>query len=268
MKTLASLPCALALSLVAGAAQAADLPAPAAVPLPQPMPAPSTPDWRFQATLYGWLTGISGDIGVRDRPPTPVNASFSDVLQNLDGAIMGSFLAQNDRWLILADLVLARLSHDDTFGRHGLIEVDAGLSQTIATGAIGYKLPLGVPNVDIAVTGGVRYVNLSASLNTSIAGIPLALTGSQSEQWLDPTVGLVLQWAITDRWFLNAIADIGGFGAGSQLSSTGYAGLGYKWTSALSSAIGYRYLYEDYENGGFRYNTTMHGPTVSLAWHF
>ena len=250
---------ALAAFIAASAARAADL-----SPLQAPQAQPAS-DWHFQATLYGWLTAIDGDVGVRNRPTTPVSASVAEVLENLDGAVMGSFLAQNDQWLFLGDLVLARLSHA---GHVGFTGTDVDLSQTIATGAIGYKLPLGAPDVDLAVTAGLRYVRLSTDLALSPAGSPLAWSGSQSEQWVDPTVGLTLQWAIDDRWFLNAVADIGGFGVGSKLSSNGYLGLGYLWTPSISTAIGYRYLYEDYQDGGFRYNTTMHGPTVSLGWHF
>lgn len=230
-------------------------------------------DWRFQVTLYGWLTAIDGEIGVRNRPMTPVNASVPEVLDNLDGAMMGSFLAENGQWLFLADLVLARLSHADQIGLYGGGSLDAELSQTIATGAIGHWLPLGASSFDLGITAGLRYMRLSADVALSPAGSPLAWSGSQTQQWIDPTVGLVLQWAIDDRWFLNSTVDIGGFGVGSKLSSNGYLGIGYMWTSSISTAIGYRYLYEDYQGtglgtGSFRYNAVMHGPIASLGWHF
>lgn len=261
---------ALAAFLAAGAARAADRPHGGA---PQPDTARPASDWHFQATFYGWLTAIDGDVGVRNRPMTPVDASLSDVLENLDGAVMGSFLAENGQWLFLGDLVLARLSHDGQIGPHGGGSLDAELSQTIATGAIGHWLPLGASDLDLGITAGLRYVRISADVALSPAGSPLVGSASQTEQWVDPTVGLVLQWAIDDRWFLNAVADIGGFGVGSKLSSNGYVGLGYRWTPSLSTAIGYRYLYEDYEaagigTGSFRYDTVMHGPTFSLGWHF
>lgn len=267
-----SMALALAACVAAGAARAADRPTNGDVLLPATAsPALPASDWRFQATFYGWLTAIDGEVGVRNRPMTPLDASVSDVLENLDGAVMGSFLAENGQWLFLADLVLARLSHSDWIGRGG--DLDAELSQTIATGAIGHWLPLGVPGVDVGVTAGLRYMRLSADLALSSAGTSLAWSGSQTRQWIDPTVGLVLQWAIDERWFLNSIVDIGGFGVGSKLSSNGYAGIGYKWTPSISSAIGYRYLYEDYQGAGldtgtFRYNAVMHGPTFSLGWHF
>lgn len=261
----------LALSLPVGGAQAADLPPVA--PAPAVVAAPPASAWQVQATLYGWATAIDGDVGVGRLPSVPVDATIPDVLKKLDGAVMGSLFARNDQWMLLADLVLARLSHDGHVGTFGGSALDAELSQAIVTGAVGYWLPLGLSNVDIAVTGGLRYMRVSGDLSLTPDVLPLALSGSQSKWWLDPTVGLTVQWHIDERWFMNAIADIGGFGVGSKLSSSGYVGLGYMWTPSLSTAVGYRYLYEDYEStngqgGTFRYNTTMHGPTVSVAWHF
>lgn len=255
-----------------GAAHAADLPPPA-VPQPAPAPVETASDWHFQATMYGWATSIDGNVGVRNLPALPVHVSFPEVLSNLDGALMGSFLASNGQWLVLADLVMAKLSHTDQFGLLGGTSLEAELSQTIASGAVGYWLPLGIPNLDLAVTGGIRYMRVASEISLTPFGLPLTLSRSQSQSWTDPTVGFAAHWAIDARWFVNATADIGGFGVGSKLSSNGYAGVGYMWTSSLSSAIGYRYLYEDFEgpgaNGGsFRYRTTMHGPTMSLAWHF
>ncbi|MFG1477541.1 hypothetical protein V5F53_02605 [Xanthobacter sp. V4C-4] len=256
----------LAILATAGDGRAADL-APAPV-----VQAQAAPLWHFQATAYGWLTAVTGDVGVRNLPPSPVDASILDVLDHLDGALMGTFLASDGRWLFLADLVLAKLTDDQQVGSRGLGSLGSELSQTIATGTIGYWLPLGIPALDLAVTGGLRYVHLSAGVSLGLAGQPLALSGRQGASWYDPTVGLAAHWAISDLWFLNATADIGGFGVGSKLSSNGYVGVGYMWTPSVSTALGYRYLYEDYErnssSGSFRYNATMHGPTVSLAWHF
>ncbi len=260
----------------AGPSHAADLAVVADPTPPAPAAAPavrSPSDWRYQATLYGWLTAIDGNVGVRRLPSVAVDASISDVLRNLDGGLMGSFLARNDQWLVMTDLVLARLSHDGQVGAYGRSALDATISQTIASAAVGYWLPLGMPNVDLGVTAGLRYMRLSSDVTLTPERLPFGYSGSSSAGWLDPTVGFAANWRIDDRWFVNALADIGGFGAGSKLSSSGYLGVGYMWTPSISTAVGYRYLYENYESGNgdggsFRYNTTMHGPTISVAWHF
>ncbi|MFK8253338.1 hypothetical protein [Ancylobacter terrae] len=230
-------------------------------------------DWRYQLSFYVWATSLKGDVGLFTLPTTSVDVPFSDVLEDPDGAVMGSFFANNGTWLLIADLVYAELSHDWTIDAYGGGYLKAGVTQTIATGAVGYMLPSGEPDLDIAVTAGLRYMSLKGSVDFDSYGSLPSVVGSQRKWWIDPTIGLFAQWNMNEKWVVTAIADIGGFGVGSTLSSTGYLGMGYKWTESFSTSLGYRYLYEDYASptsstGSFRYNTTMHGPTLAAAWRF
>ncbi len=255
-------------SVAPGAACAADM---AAAPAVAP-PVPVASDWRVQLTVYGWATALNGDVGVGNMPSASVDVPFSEVLRHLDGALMGSVFIENDRWIVLADLVYAKLSDSQGLPSYGA-GVDVGLTETIATGAVGYKLPTGRSDLDVAFTAGARYVNLKATVGLNVYGTAANLSASARQSWIDPTVGVFAHWTVSDKWFVNAIADIGGFGVGSTVSSTGYLGVGYLWTDSFSTALGYRYLYENYEGPGlragtFRYDTTMHGPTVAFAWRF
>ena len=66
-------------------------------------------------------------------------------------------------------------------------------------------------------------------------------------------------------------ADAGGFGAGSKLSLNGQVYLGYRTTLLGHNSIlrvGYRALYQDYENGGFRWDVTQYGPVVGVSMQF
>ena len=58
------------------------------------------------------------------------------------------------------------------------------------------------------------------------------------------------------------------FWGGLQLTAQGFLAVGYNWTETISTAIGYRAIYTDYDNDGFVYNTTMHGLFTSVAFHF
>lgn len=243
------------------------------VPVARPPAAEDARDWKFQLTLYGWATALNGDIGVRNLPTTRVDASFFDVLENLDGAAMGSAMANNGEWLFLADVVFAKLSAARSSGAFGGSRVSADLTQTIVTGAVGHMLPTGRSDFDFAITGGVRYMSMDGSMSFKAGALPAKLSRSQRQWWVDPTIGFYARRQLDEMWFVSAIADIGGFGVGSKLSSTGYLGVGRMWNESVSTSLGYRYLYEDYEGPGaktgrFRYNTTMHGPTLALAWHF
>lgn len=224
--------------------------------------------WTFQATAYGWATALDGKTGVRNLPPVDVDVSAWDVLRNLDGALMGSFLAKNDDWILLTDLIYANLSAGGTFGPNDA-RVDVGLTQIIASGLVGYRLPFGLPeNVELSATVGFRYQHLKAEVDISPALFPIEISREGTKDWIDPTIGLVLQYQINDKWFLNVIADVGGFGVSSKFTAQGFASLGYMWTPSISSAIGYRAIYTDYEDGGFVYDVTQHGVFTSIAYHF
>lgn len=259
--------------LWASGAAAALLAGGAAITPARAADAASAGDWKFQTTLYVWATSLSGDVGVRNLPAASVDVPFSDVLRNTDGALMGAFVANNGKWLFLADLVYAKLSDTQSVGTYGGSRLDATITQTIASGAVGYLLPTGRPDFDLALTAGARYASIKSSMTFDPNGPLKSISGNQRKSWVDPTVGFASHFAISDKWFADAVADIGGFDVGSRISSSGYAGVGYNWTPSLSTSLGYRYLYENYEDSGnstgtFRYKTTMHGPTVALSWRF
>lgn len=251
-------------------ARAADLSPAAPAPVPQ---VPATSSWEFEFALYGWATGIDGNVGVRRWPTFPVDASFSDVVSHLDGAFMGTFLAKKDNWTLLGDIIWSRLSADKSLDWQGLPELSVTQKLFIASGVAGYRLPVGGPGFDLSATAGFRYQKLTFNTTLSSPLVPFSYSGSDVKDWLDPVFGLLLQYRINDKWFVNALADIGGFGVGSKLTSQGFVSVGYNWTAAWSTALGYRALYTDYQSvtgpsSDFRYNTTIHGPFLSVAYHF
>ncbi|MEP9348112.1 hypothetical protein [Xanthobacter sp. KR7-225] len=246
-------------------ARAADLSTP-------PMPAAPPSGWEFQATLYGWGTSLTGDIGVRALPAVPIDVSFGDLLSNLDGALMGDFLAKNGDWTLLADVFWSKISADKALGAGGP-QLDFSQRLLVLQAIAGYRLPVGPDNFDLSATAGFRYQKLTAETTITPAGFPAGVSSTYVKDWLDPVFGLVLQYQINERWFVNALADVGGFGLGSKLTSQGFVALGYNWNKSWSTAIGYRALYTDYESitgprSNFRYDTTMHGPMFSIGYHF
>lgn len=230
---------------------------------------PVAPGWKFQATLYGWATALNGRVGVRGLPPQDLDVSAWDAIENLNGAVMASFLARNDDWLLLADVVYARLDADKVFGPRKNLKADATMRQFIGSGVAGYRLPVGLPeNVALSGTVGFRYQYLDTKIRLSSKVRPGSVSRSGSENWIDPTIGLSLQWAIDEKWFVNGLVDIGGFDVGSQLTAQGFGSVGYRWTPSISSALGYRAIYTDYKNGGVVYDVTQYGVFASIGYHF
>jgi hypothetical protein len=162
-------------------------------------PAPVPTGWAFQATFYGWLTSLDGKVGVRNLPPAKVNASFGDILENLDGALMGSFLAKNGDWMILADLVWSQLSDNATLKVGNAPTLKFKQDLLIASAIAGYRLPLGNPDLDLSVTAGLRYQRLSVDTTLIPGAFPVtSLENDQTKDWLDPIVGLPCSTASTN----------------------------------------------------------------------
>lgn len=255
--------------LAGGPGRAADL---GAGPAQQPS---IDPGWQYQATFYAWASGIDGDVGIRRLPTFPVDLTFGDVLQNFQGALMGNFLAKKDNWTLFADVFWSQLGANSTLPTAGRPQVDFSQRLFILSGVAGYRLPVGDADFDLSATAGFRYQRLSANTTISSIIVPFAFSESDTKDWLDPIFGLALQWKLNKQWFVNALADVGGFGlpASSKLTSQGLIAVGYNWNESWSTALGYRALYTDYESvtsptRDFRYTTTIHGPFMSIGYHF
>lgn len=264
----AALLAGLVATALAGPAFSADLPpAPPAEPAAEPAKALS--DWTYQVTLYGWATAMDGTVGVRGLKPAHVDMSAADVLSDLNGALMGAVWAQNSNWTILLDLILADVSDTARLGPRGGVSAEMKLQQIIGSGVLGYRVPLDLPsNLRLTGTVGFRYQHLDGSLDVAGPGGRFTFGADGVQDWIDPTVGFIFQAALTEKWFLNVIGDVGGFDLSSRLTAQGFAAVGYKWTEKFSTSLGYRAIYTDHVDGGFEYNITQHGVFLGAAYRF
>lgn len=258
---------ATALLAVAAPAAGADLPP------PQPeAAAPVAPrDWSITISPYLWAASLSGDasvFGIR----RPVDVPFRDTVRNLDLGIMGSVEIRRGN---LGAYVNGEYVDVESNAKAGPFRIGVGSTSTlVAAGAfyrihetaLGGNTVSGAPRVlALEPTAGVRWTRLTGSLR--LGGLHV----SDGESWLDPYVGARLHLDLGERWNLLVEGDAGGFGAGSRLSLNGQAFLGYRTTLLGHESllrVGYRALYQDYRNGGFRWDVTQHGPVVGVSVTF
>ncbi|NKM35205.1 hypothetical protein [Rhizobium laguerreae] len=250
--------CGLALALAAAPTAAADMSEPRSVV--------ADSGWKFQVTFDGWLAGLNGDIGVRGLPAAAVDVSSLDVLEDLDGVFAGSFQAAGDSWLLYTDVMWAKISTDADVGPFGGT-ADFEQTQIVATALVGYELPVNVANMQLYATGGLRYQHNKVELGIDPVFFP-AIDRSGSQSWADPIVGLTMHYDVNSKWFVDVMADVGGLGVASDITLQGTATVGYNWTDTLASSFGYKALYTDYEDDGFRYDATQHGIFTRLAVKF
>src|SRR4029453_16752215 len=116
--------------LAAGAALALALGA----ALPAAAQGKSEDKFTFEVTPYLWAAGINGDIAVGTVRgggiDVDVDASFSDIFQELDMAFMGMVEGRYGRWGLLLDAVYMQLSDNETT-RDGLASAKFKLEQQL-----------------------------------------------------------------------------------------------------------------------------------------
>jgi len=113
------------------------------------------------------------------------------------------------------------------------------------------------------------------SLKNKLADAIAAKLGSALDQrftktnfWFDPYVGLRGRLNLDKAWYLTGRADIGGFGAGSQLTWQVYGALGCQLTRYIYAEAGYRSLYMNYRGGGLIYDTYTRGFQIDMGITF
>ena len=91
---------------------------------------------------------------------------------------------------------------------------------------------------------------------------------SLTERWVDPYIGIGGRYDVTKAFYLTGKVDVGGFDAGSEITVQAYGALGCQITRSIYSELGFRYLYDDYDSGGFLFKVSTYGPQVTAGITF
>lgn len=245
-----SLLVALALAGVTAGAQAADA-------------------WQFEATPYLWASGMKGDAQFGRLPKTAVDMSFSDIFDILDFGLMGAFEARNGRWGFLFDGMFMRVSDSANASRGPLkVGADVQVEQTMLAGAVAYRAVEGKAPVDLIA--GVRYnkIDIDAKVEGSLFSLAGTVKRRGDLDWIDPYVGVRIEYPLTERLSLLGYADVGGFGVGSDFTWQGIAGVNYEFSKSVVGKFGYRYLRVDYDKDNALYEIRSDGVYLGASIRF
>ena len=262
----------LALAIASITASAATPPPPAIEPQVS-----TAEDWSFRLDLPGWASAIDGTVGIRDVN-VGVDASFSDILGELDFVFAMGAEVRRGRWGLLTDLMYVDLSSSASTPRGiAFSRVDVGLKQFLGNVAVSYRL---VDNngLKLDAFAGIRVNWLETEITLQGNAIDFARlnstftvasrSASDSVGWVDPLIGFGADYSFTDKVFIRGLADIGGFGVSSDLTWQAMSVLGYRFNKTFTAYAGYRAISTDYTDGGFTYDLVTHGPLLGLSISF
>lgn len=230
-------------------------------------------EWQHAVTPYLWGSGMSGKatIGTPLGPvESDVDMSFGDILSNLDFGFMVSYQGGRGNWVVLGDFILMNLGADkDSAVGPVNVRSSADMEQTMFEADVGYRI-----SGYITAFAGARYTDIDGDIGVVTSGVGPGTSSSAgtSESWVDPVVGLLGEFPLTENWQWDLRMDIGGFGVGSDFVWQAMGTLRWKLRPNLDLLASYRYMEVDYEDDGpeglLVYDMVSTGPGLGVTFRF
>lgn len=218
--------------------------------------------WRISTSMYIWTTRLDGDITV-NGDTAPVDIDFKDIFSNLDFTFMGLLEVGKGRWSVMTDLFYAKLSPSNSTA---LAKFETEIEQFIGNFAVFYRV-YDDPCTRLDIYGGARVNWMETDLDISFRKGG-SISDSGDKAWIDPIVGFRCHRDLNDKFFVRALADIGGFNVSSDLTWQAMTAVGYRINDQASVALGYRALSTDYTSGDITYDVISHGMLLGLEYRF
>lgn len=223
-------------------------------------------DWTVTVAPYLWATGIEGNVGLLGLPSQPIDLGFGDVLENLEGGFMAVAEARRGRLSFGFDLTYAKLGQSiDTPVGFAATSIEATVKTSMITAVVGYDI-VADDALSVDILGGVRRWEVDGTFD--FRGGALAGTGlDQSEDWIDPVIGVKFRSPLAPRFELTGWALVG-VGSGSDEMWDVMAGSSYRISDRAHLFLGYRAVGVEYRNDGFVYDVIQRGPVFGGVFEF
>lgn len=223
-----------------------------------------TDGWDYEIAQYLWASAIKSEIAIGDTT-SESDVKFGDLLEHLKfaGTLHGE--ARKGRWGIFADINYAKLG-EATEKRVGEglkslnIDVKVDFEQTVAE--VGGFYRFGGERSAFDLLGGGRYIYMG----TDVEFGPLSV--GADKDWFDPFIGGRFVTKLTDRWAFTIRGDVGGFGAGTDLTWNAVAMFRYRMTKHSELGFGYRHMEIDASDDDGSFDSVMTGPMIGMGFRF
>jgi hypothetical protein len=230
--------------------------------------APGDDRWEFAISPYIWLPTVDTELGVEGVPfESDSQTDVADLLNSLDFALMLSAEAHKGRFGVLVDMQSLKLSQEGHLGGPVERETDGELGLFVATLAAEYRV-VDEPRFSLDALAGARVLYADVEIDVADGPLGIGFDGGQNETWVDPIVGAKCSYRFTDALALNTYADIGGFGAASDITWQVQATLSYTFNEHFELYAGYRCFADDFERGEFQFDAKLYGPLLGATFRF
>ncbi len=233
--------------------------------------------WEHEATIYLWGAGLDATT----QTGGDIDISFSDILDDLDMSLMGTFGAHKGKWSLAVDAIYLDMSQDGG-GSETIPVSELGLSINktvglniemkawITTLGAGYNV-IDNERGTLSLIGGARYfwVEIDQKLDLNLKGGSVQtsrqLKVSDSENVWDGIVGVGGQINLNNNWYLPYYADVGTGESDSTWQAMAGVGYNFSWGDVL---LAYRYLDYEFDSSFLLEEITISGPAMGARFRF
>jgi len=247
-------------------------------------PADTGDDWHYGLSINGWLPDLSGTTTFPNGGGGDFTVPIDTILDNLSFTFQGSFDARKGQWGLFSDVIYMDLSKKEKTINEGTIggtdipydinaHVGFGMTSWTWTTA-GYYRMIDQPGKTFDLLGGVRYMDISQSLNWNLTGnvgqIPLPGREGNAKvgaTYWDFIVGLRGRRAFgqDNSWFIPYYLDIGTGDSDVTWQVMGGVGYSFKWGDLVAV---WRYLDYDLPSDKLVGSLDLGGPAVGAVFRW
>jgi hypothetical protein len=221
---------------------------------------------RYRSNLSLWMAAAEGTVGKGDFK-VETEASFGDIFDKLDFGAGLDFEIGKGPWSLIVFAMYQHFEADAATPRGFDADVDSDFA--VVDISIAYEFfhaPLGKgpAQLSLEAIGGFRWTFVSSGVEIN-EGILDGRHQDRETNWFDPYVGGRARIDFDRHWNATFMATVGGFGVGSDVSWSAYGQLEYRFDPKWSLFVGYRALAYEYDDDGFTFDVTLHGPVIGLG---
>jgi hypothetical protein len=223
-------------------------------------------DWEYRLTPYLWFAGLDGNAAtIPGLPAAPIKVTPSQALEALEAGIMVMFDAKKGGNGLYMDFIYTDVRMDAKPIPALDLSLRAVTKSTLFTAAYERELVRdGETRLD--AMAGARYWAVDSSL--AFSG-PLGLSGQNKQTWVDPFIGIKGRSRLRgSNFYVAGGAAVGGFDVNSKLFYDLNLHVGYQWTDAIGTSVGYRFTDVNYDRHDFKWDVQQSGWQLGLTWAF
>lgn len=238
------------------------------------MPAQAADDgWNITLTPYLWGVALDGKTGIGELPPVDIDASFSDILDNLNFAASLHTEFRKGKWNFVIDPTYMDIELD--------VDMDLPVPPSEpfdvnVSGKIKIKMwfveawtsYLFLPEWE--VLGGIRYQDQEITPQITITPPPPSIPPPTKidEDWTDFFAGVRWSKTLSNKWFMVLRGDYAFAGDSESGSWNGIVFFNRRFGETMALNLGYRYFTNEFDSDAYVWDMNMTGPVVGYTWQF